>query len=158
MFGVMIYRVFAALLFASSFGGCYNRTTVAPTELPRLNGMSSQTHGYGRLTVITETVQNVRRTDGRVVQIQGAFAAEVIPHDDRLGTVRFEHPVEARVDQHTLYVAGANRAELEFALGDVSHVDVVSSDTGATLAAIIVAIAASAAALGGLIMVGIVSD
>jgi hypothetical protein len=112
--------------------GCQAHTHIPATELPRLNGMSTQAATYGNVTLVRQTVQHVRRTDGTMAQIVGDFGATVVPRDRSLTAVSFGSPVSASTDAFNLRVAGGNRPETAFPLGEIDFVDISTYDAGLT--------------------------
>lgn len=125
-------RYVGALVLAAVFlgTGCYAHNHILPTELPRLNGMSSTSTRRGNVMVVTQTVQDVTRTDGTIVQIQGEFSATVVPRDRSQPSVEFSHPVRSSVDDLNLTVAGGNRAATNFPLDQIDYVDISTPDNG----------------------------
>jgi len=111
--------------------------------------MSTQASTYGNVTLVRQTVQNVRRTDGTMAQIVGDFSATVVPRDRSLAPVSFGTPVESSADSYNLRVAGGNRAEMAFPLGEIDFVDIATYDAGlTTLLITMIGLAAGGIAVG----------
>jgi hypothetical protein len=115
--------------------GCYDWVAVRPSDLPKLNAVSSQTVSAGTAQVTLMDVRTVRAPDGRLVEIRGAHDVEVTADG---ATVSFEHPVEAKVADETLTVAGKNREDTPFTLGKVQKVEVSQYAPGKTMAVLLV--------------------
>jgi|GEM_PF-2699814 len=111
--------------------GCYDWVAIRPSELPKLNSLSSQTVAAGNLQVTVMTIRTVRSPDGRLVEIRGAHDVQVRADG---ATVEFEHPVESSVADETLTVAGSNREDTRFALRTVDDVKVRQYSPGKTIA------------------------
>jgi hypothetical protein len=126
--------------------GCYDWVAVRPAELPKLNAVSSQTVSAGNAQVTITDVRTVRGPDGRLVEIKGEHDVEVTADGS---TVSFEHPVEAKVADDTLTVAGKNREDTNFALRKVEKVEVRQYSYGKTVAVItIIAVACLGVSFG----------
>ena len=127
--------------------GCVDWVAVRPSELPKLNNFSTETFSAGSTHLTVVTARNVRGADGRVVQITGEHDVLVTADGKE---VSFEHPVEARVVDDTLTVAGRNREDTRFELATVEKVEVRQYSTAKRTALVVVLVGLSMVASVGI--------
>lgn len=153
----------AALL---SVTGCYRYTEIQPAELPRLNGAASiqtgtssdtrctpghtVTTGFGTTSsthyvagtcstttspIMAHTQSVVRTPTGTTTAVVGTFDAE-IQASGQPKPIVVQAPVESRLEDDDLIVAGANQADLRLPLNSISAVRLKQPDpVGNTVAA-----------------------
>jgi len=139
----MSRRSFVPLVVAVLAAGCHHSISVPAAQMPRLNGASTNvTYGY-QVSVRTETVQTVTRTDGTMAHVRGEFSATPVFRNPAVPRLTFRAPVESRIDGPNLVMAGGNRGPTPFALAQLLHVDVTTYDAQLT--------AALATLIGGLV-------
>lgn len=126
--GVLIATIVAALMNL----GCYDWVAIHPADLPRLNesretplGSSLGIDRRGRLVAMdlsTATQTNVRRPDGRTVEIEGDLDARVRTSS---GEQReFDAPVVAEVVDGRLGIMSANAAPIVLDMEDIAVLEV----------------------------------
>lgn len=105
-------------LFSTS--GCYRYTSIATTELPRLNDVMAGTE---------ERVLDVRRPDDSLVEVTEVLEVVVVPRDPQLAAVAIANPVRAQLtDEGVLVIQGEGEVARRFVLHETLRIDIKRKD------------------------------
>lgn len=146
----------AAALVAACLAGCTSQIFVKPTEVTKLSGAREQVstvesfnmgygYGYGFAgrrgglafgpsygVMSTRSFANLETTDGRIESLPAVSSFELVFKDG--GVLRFDPPIDARVEGDDLVLASQNRARASYPLAAIDHAEFEKVEAGKTTA------------------------
>lgn len=142
------------LAAATLLAGCTSQVLVKPTEIPKLSGarelvstVESYNMGYGYGygfagrrggmafgpnygVMTTRSFANLETLDGRIESLPAVSSFELVFNDG--GVLRFDPPLEARVEGDDLVIASQNRPRTAYPLAAIHHAEFEKVEVGKT--------------------------
>ncbi|MBU1219476.1 hypothetical protein KKF34_01670 [Myxococcota bacterium] len=121
---VKIYILFI-ILFSSGCGHTYKQVTwLKHSEVVKLNDIVAPVHSsYSGYHVITSSILNLEKEDGRVIQWTGAFHFVKIVMKNGI-SMEIGFPIKASIIDTDLLIAGGNTAKRQIPLDEIDKIGI----------------------------------
>jgi hypothetical protein len=154
---------------AALLAGCTSQVFVKPTEIPKLSGarelvstVESFQMGYGYGygfggrrggmglapsygVMTTRSFANLETVDGRIESLPAVSSFDLVFVDG--GVLRFDPPLDARIEGEDLVIASQNRTRAAYPLATIHHAEFERVEAGKTFA-LVMGIGFGVAAVG----------